>query len=746
MINLLKFTANIVLVIFLSFKLNAAVINEISIKGNQRISNETIKVYGGFNLNENIDENKINEILNNLYSTNFFENVEVKETNGLLQITVEEYPVVNQLLIEGEPSKRIREKIENLISTKQKQSFIKSFISQDINLIKNLYSSIGYNFTNIDVSIKEVDQKNFDVLLKIDKGEITKISSINFLGDKKIRNNRLRNIIASEKDQFWKFLSKNTSFSKNLVDLDIRLLNNYYKSLGFYDVQITSNSAELNENRNIDLVYTINAGNRYRINKISTNVDKTFDKEIFLPLNKIYKEVIGEYHSPFKIKNLLEEVDSIIEKNNLQFVEHNVQETIGENSISVVFNIFEGEKILIERINIVGNNVTNEDVVRGELILDEGDPFTKLSLEKSISQIKSRNIFQDVNYEIIDGSKDNLKVVNISVKEQPTGEISAGAGIGTNGGSFAINISENNWLGKGTRVNFEVEVDEESVGGTLNFTDPNYDFLGNSINYYISSENNDKPNQGFENTIVSSGINTSFEQYKNIFTKLGFNVTYDDLRTDGSASDSLKKQSGEFTELAGIYGFNFDGRDRSFMPTKGSIFGFEQTLPFYADKSYISNTITYSKYNSFSENIVGAGKIYLSAINGMNNDDVRISKRKNISTRRLRGFEKGKIGPKDGKDHVGGNYAAALSLEANLPNLLPENTRTDVSLFLDFGNVWGVDYDSSIDESNELRSSTGVAASWSSPLGPMTFILSTNLSKASTDETESFNFNLGTTF
>ena len=222
MINLNKFTASIVLVFFLSFKLNAAVINEISINGNERISDETIKVYGGININDNIDENKINDILNDLYSPNFFENVEVKEINGVLQVTVEEYPVVNQLLIEGEPSKRIQEKIENLISTKQKQSFIKSNISQDINLIKNLYSSIGYNFTNIEVNIKEIDKKNFDVLLEIDKGEITRISSINFIGDKKIRNNRLRNIIASEKDQFWKFLSKNTRFSKNLVDLDIR--------------------------------------------------------------------------------------------------------------------------------------------------------------------------------------------------------------------------------------------------------------------------------------------------------------------------------------------------------------------------------------------------------------------------------------------------------------------------------------------------------------------------------------------
>ena len=137
-----------------------------------------------------------------LYSTNFFENVEVRETNGLLEIIVEEYPVVNQLVTEGEPSNRIKEKIQELITTKTKQSFIKSSISKDVNLIKNLYSSIGFNFADVDVKIKEVDKKNFDVLFKIDKGEITKISSINFIGDKKIRNNRLRNIIASEKDYF----------------------------------------------------------------------------------------------------------------------------------------------------------------------------------------------------------------------------------------------------------------------------------------------------------------------------------------------------------------------------------------------------------------------------------------------------------------------------------------------------------------------------------------------------------------
>ena len=182
------------------------------------------------------------------------------------------------------------------------------------------------------------------------------------------------------------------------------------------------------------------------------------------------------------------------------------------------------------------------------------------------------------------------------------------------------------------------------------------------------------------------------------------------------------------------------------MPTSGSVVAFGQSLPIYADRGAISNTLSASFYKSITDNIIGASKIYVNAINGLNDEDVRLIKRVSLSTRRLRGFERGKIGPIDGSDHVGGNYAAAINFEANLPNFLPENTKTDVGLFLDFGNVWGVDYDETLDESNKLRSSTGINASWNSPLGPMTFVLSTNLSKASTDRTESFNFNLGTTF
>jgi len=733
--------------LFYSLPTIAEVVNKINISGNSRVSDETIKIYGDIKINENYTEQDLNRILNNLFLTNFFEDVQVELSNNILSINLIEHPVINQLILIGEPSNKYKEQIKKMINSKEKDSYIKNNIAKDVDTIKQLYASLGYNFTEVDTKVRKVDNSNLDVIFEIKKGEPTRISKITFVGDKKIRDKRLRDIVASEEHRFWKIISRNTKFNQNLINMDKRLLENYYKSNGYYDVKIKSNSAEINKkDGNIELIYSIDAGNRYIIKKIITNADPVIDKNIFYPLNKEYQKSIGSYYSPFRVKKLLDKIDELIEINNLQFIEHNVEEIIEKDSIVIRFNIFEGEKVLVERINILGNNITNESVIRSEMELDEGDPFTDLGLDKSIANIKARNIFKNVNYKTSEGSAKNLKTIDITVEEKPTGEISAGAGIGTNGGSFAFNIKENNYLGEGKNVGFDIQVDQDSLKGTLNYRDPNYDFLGNALNYYLTSSTNDKAEQGYENTIVGAGISTTFEQYNDVYATLGISATHDDLQTLDSASASLKKQSGTFNEISGNYGFSFDKRNRSFMPTDGSIISFSQSLPIYADKSFIANTLSASTYKTITRDIIGATKIYLSTIDGLGSDHVRLSKRRGLSSSRLRGFEKGKVGPLDGTDHIAGNYAAALNFEANLPNLLPESTQTDVGFFLDFGNVWGVDYDNSIDESNKIRSSTGAVINWNSPLGPMNFTLATNISKASTDVTETFNFNLGTTF
>ena len=267
-------------------------INNIKIEGNKRVSEETIKIYGEINLESSYDEKKLNQIIKNLYSTNFFEDVQINLEGNILTIKLKEYPVINQLVILGEKNKRYLDQIKKIIKLKQKRSFIKSYLSDDIENIKRLYSSAGYNNSIIDIKTKKIDNNNIDLVIEISRGDVTKISSINFTGNKIVRDRRLRDVIASGEDKFWKIISRNTKFSENLINLDKRLLTNYYKSLGYYDVEISSNSAIINDEGNVDLIYSIEAGKRYVIKKISTNIDQVFDKNIFFSLDKSYQKYI----------------------------------------------------------------------------------------------------------------------------------------------------------------------------------------------------------------------------------------------------------------------------------------------------------------------------------------------------------------------------------------------------------------------------------------------------------------------
>ena len=738
----------LLLLFLLSFTniLSAEIIKKIDISGNERVSDETVKVYGGVSLNQDIDNLKINEIIKKLYSTNFFEEINVSVSNQTLFIKLVEYPVINEIIIVGETAKKYKEAIKKNIKSKKNGPFVKALIADDESTIKKIYSTLGFNFLEVKSKVETFSKKRVNVYFEIEKGEKTKISKINFKGERKLRDRRLRDIITSQETKFWKVLTKNTNLNESNIELDKRLLTNYYKSIGYYDVKVLSEIVELKEDFQSEITYNINAGTRYKISKISTNVDPVLDKKLFLPLNKIYKKTIGNYYSPFTVKKLLDELDFIINNEDLQFIEHNVNEILKDDTIELIINVIEGQKVIVEKIDIVGNSVTNESVIRSGLLLDEGDPYSKVKVDKSLAQIRSKRIFASVKETTIQGSMPNSKKIEISVEEMPTGEISAGAGIGTNGGSFAFNIKENNWLGKGVTVSANADFSADSVSGSLSLTDPDYNFTGKELSYYLKSVQNDKKDSGYENDVIGAGVSLSYEKFKDIYFSPGLSLTYDDLTTDNTASALLKKQSGSSTDLMFDYALSSDKRDRRFMPTAGHLTSFYQQLPVFADQPHLKNNFSTRHYKEFSEDMIGALKFGVTAINGLNDEDVRISQRLNLSTFKLRGFEPGKIGPKDGDDFIGGNYSTSLNLEANFPNFFPEKSNADIGLFLDAGNVWGVDYSDSIDDSNKLRSTAGANFSWLSPAGPLSFVFSKNITKASTDVDQSFNFRLGTTF
>ncbi len=738
----------LLIIIFLLFtnNLSAEVIKKIEITGNERVSDETVKVYGGVSVNQDIDNFKINEIIKNLYSTNFFEDINVSVSNKTLFIRLIEYPVINEIIIVGESANKYKEAIKKNIKSKKNGPFVKALIADDEILIKKLYSSLGFNFLEIKSKIETFPKKRVNVYFEIDKGEKTKISKINFKGDRKIRDRRLRDIITSQEAKFWKVLTRNTYLNESNISLDKRLLANYYKSIGYYDVKVLSEIVELKDNFQAEITFNINAGARYKISKISTKVDPVLDKKIFLPLNKIYQEVIGNYYSPFTVKKLLDELDLIISNEDLQFIEHNVNEILKEDTIELVINVLEGQKTIVDKIEILGNSVTNETVIRSGLLLDEGDPYSKVKVDKSIAQIRGKGIFASVKETTTDGSIPNSKKIKIDVEEMPTGEISAGAGIGTDGGSFAFSVKENNWLGKGVTVAANADVSADSLKGSLSLTDPDYNFTGRELSYFLKNEQIDKKNSGYENNIFGAGASLSYEKFRDIYLSPGFSLTYDDLTTDSTASELLRKQSGSSTDLLFDYALSTDKRDRRFMPREGYLTSFYQQLPMYADQPHIKNSFSTNHYKEVSEDLIGALKFSATAINGINDEDVRVSQRLTLSSRKLRGFESGKVGPKDGDDFIGGNYSTTLNLEANFPNFFPEKSNAEIGLFLDAGNIWGVDYSDTIDDSNKLRSTVGLNTSWLSPAGPLSFIFSKNITKADTDVDQSFNFRLGTTF
>jgi len=732
--------------ILFSFHSYAEIVKKIEVVGNERISKETIQVFGDISLGKDYEQSDLNIIIKKLYDTTFFSNLSIKIDNNKLVINVKENPIINTITFDGENARKYKEKILEIINSREKSSFITSNIKTDINVVKSFYKAQGHYFVKIEASVEKLKNNKVNIIYKIDKGEKAKIAKIYFLGEKKIREKRLRDVITSQENRFWKFISNTIYLNKERIELDKRLLENYYKNKGYYEVDIKTTNVEYAEGSGFLLTYNIEAGTRYKFRKIYADVTDSLDKDAFLSLEKEFNKLVGKYYSQKKIKAILDKIDKLSEQKELQFITHNILETLEEEVVDVRINIFEGKKVIIERINIVGNSVTNDSVIRSTLIVDEGDPFSTLLVNKSINEIKALNIFGIVDHKVLAGSSDDRKILEISVEEKATGEIMAGAGIGTEGTSFTVSVSENNWLGKGIKLKSGLNVSQTKVSGNISIDNPNYKFSDNSLTAGIDVSSTDQTlTSGYKSSKTGFNVGTLFEQYERIYIAPEITVAFEDIKTDSKASASFKKMDGTFFNTDLGYAVIIDRRNQSFRPTGGHKITFRQKIPIIQDSSSFMNGIDVFKYHGFSEDLIGALKFHARAITGVD-DDVRLTDRLYIPRTRLRGFNTYKVGPKDGEDWIGGNYTTALSAEVQLPNLLPESYRTDINLFFDSANIWGVDYTDSLEDSSKIRTSLGFSANIFTTIGPLSFVVAKGITKATNDETQTFNFRLGTSF
>ena len=525
------------------------------------------------------------------------------------------------------------------------------------------------------------------------------------------------------------------------------MLRNFYLNKGFYNVEINTSFAKLINDDEFELIYNINPQEKIFFNNLKINLPDDFNNINFAELNKFLKDLSGKPYSLNSVENILNRIDTITIKEEYKSVKATIEETIIDNKLDINFNINETEKFFVERINIYGNNITRESVIRNQLEIDEGDPFNDILQSKSENNLKGLNFFRSVSSEITDGSDKNSKIINITVEEKPTGEIFAGAGLGNEGGTFTIGVKENNYLGKGLGVEANATVTPETFKGKLSISNPNYKNTDKSIFFNVQALEIDRiADFGYKTNKTGFEIGTNFEYLEDLNLGLSSRSFIEKIDTDSTASARQQAQEGNYWDTFVKFRFNYDKRNQRFRPNDGYLSDLTIDLPLISDSNTLTNSYTYKVYTDLYENNVTSLSFYIETANSVTNDDIKLSERLYIPSRKLRGFESGKIGPKDGNDFIGGNFATAINFNSTLPVIFENAQNLDASIFVDIANLWGVDYDSSIDDSNRIRSSIGIGIDWFSAVGPINFSLTETLSKKSTDITESFRFNIGTTF
>ena len=734
--------------LFLFFNIsNAEIVNKIVINGNERVSDETIIVFSAVKLGDTINAEKLNQIVNSLYDSNFFDNISTSLNNQELTITVKESPIINKVEFQGIKSKTLVESLSKNLSLKSRSSYNTYQLELDKLQIQNQLKNRGYYYSKIKIFTNIKDNNTLDLIYDINIGDKAKIKKITFTGNKKFKDSKLKSIIISEEYKFWKFISGKKYLNENIISVDNRLLKNFYLNQGYFNVKINSSFAKSIDKDSFELIFNIDADKRIFFNNLTLQVPSDFDKSNYVKINSLFKDLKGEPYSINRIEKILKKINEISIYEQYVSSEAFVEENIFENKIDLKFIINEIQTVQVDKINILGNNVTKEVVIRNQLELDEGDPFNEILFTRSINNIKGLNFFKDVKSEIIDNKDNEAKIINISVEEKPTGEIMAGAGFGTSGTTTSFGIKENNYLGNGLSIDAKLDLSEESIKGRFLLSNPNYKNSDKSVYTNIQSSETDRLKDfGYKTNKTGFTLGTQFEYYDDFYFGVGINSYYESIETDSTASAQQKKLKGNYFDNFINLNFDYEKRNQKFQPSQGFRNYFSTDLPIVSETNTLANTFITTNYFEYFDSNILKSSFYFRNSNSITGDNIKLSERLYLPSNRLRGFESGKVGPKDGNDFIGGNYIASLNFSSNVPKILENSQTTDIIIFFDVANVWGVDYDSALDTSDDIKSAIGLGLDWFSPIGPMNFTLSQHLSKGSNDVTESFRFNLGTTF
>lgn len=766
-------------------------VQRIIVKGNERIEPATVISYLPIQAGDTVDAAKVDQALKTLFRTDLFADVKIDYQAGDLIVTIVENPIINRVLFEGNSSLK-DDKLKDEVSVRPRGIFTRAKVQSDVGRILELYRRSGRISATVTPQIVELPQKRVDLIFKVDEGPKSGILRVNFLGNKAFSDNDLRGVVVTEESKWYKFFSSNANYDPDRLEYDKEQLRKFYRNRGYYDFRVISSVAELAPDKNgFVITYTVDEGPEYKFGKIAVETElQKLDKNVLASLVPIRS---GELYEDQRLEQSTDALTFAAGAAGFAFVDVRPRFTRHpENgTVDVTFDVKEGPRVYIDRIDIVGNTQTLDYVIRREMNISEGDAYNRALVDRSKNQVKALGFFKNVDITEVPGSAPDRTGLQVKVEEQPTGELSFSAGYSSvDKLVIDLGFAQHNFRGRGQDLRARVSLGSLRQQVDFSFTEPRFQgrdlALGTDL-YYTKYDLTQY--SAYKTTSIGAGLRLSFPLSLTSRGSVNYTLRSDDVQIDPALCDpaaqlvsfSVCSQRGSFiTSLIG-YGYRLDQRNDPINPTRGFTFGLNQDFAGAGgDVKYVRTEGDAGWYHGFSKSFILSVTGSAGFIGGWGGDHIRINDRFYKGGTSFRGFQTAGIGPRDlsfGRtDALGGKAYAVGTVEMTIPTYLPEQYGIKAALFTDFGTLGLLDSvdklgpvlvdpndltkgfvkdakgnlvlvpSPDIRDDLSLRASAGLSIFWKSPMGPLRFDFSQVLSKQTYDKTELFRFSTSTRF
>jgi len=748
----------------------SGVVGKIDIRGEERIDPETILSYLPIHVGETVDPAKIDTALKSLFATDLFSDVKIELQGSDLVVQVVENPIVNQVLFEGNSNIKT-DKLQDEIQVRPRGVFTKAKVQEDVGRIIELYRREGRISAVVTPKIVQLPQRRVDLIFEIKEGPKSGIVEVNFLGNNKFSSADLSGVVVTKASAWYRFFSTNDNYDPDRIEYDREQLRKFYRNRGYYDFRIISSVAELDLQRNgFAVTYALSEGAMYRFGKVTVRAElKKLNPAI---LRQILPIKEGQIYSDDKIEKATDALTFAAGAAGFAFVDVRPRYTPNPrtHTVDVVFDVKEGPRVYIGRIDIVGNNQTLDYVIRRQLSVSEGDAYNRALVDRSKNAVRALGFFKDVDITNVPGDAPDKTNLLVKVTEQPTGQLSFSAGYSSVDKIVTdIGITQSNFRGRGETLSAKGQLGSLQQLVDLSFTEPKW--LGRDLTagYDVFYQRYDFTQQAdYISESEGATFHVAFPLAQNALLTLRYQIRTENIDIDPelcipgeqTVSVALCNEGGAYLTSAVGYTLGYDARNDSRNPSRGFYINVSQDIGGFGGNVHdISSQLHGGVYHGFTKDFILSFTGAVKYIDGWNGDSIRIGDRFYEGGDTFRGFNIAGVGPRDilYGDALGGKFSAIGTIEETFPNGLPEQYGIKTLLFTDFGTVGILDKADKINTDTnqpittirddlDLRASAGISVFWRSPLGPLRFDFSQIIRKDSYDQTLLFRFSTSTRF